>query len=62
MRWLHAGGDLSRHNYADQEPIAVETRYATTRMPIALVQPPLRPPIQVALCEHHAQLHDRREH
>ena len=41
MRWLHAGGDLSRHNHANQRadrPLIRSTR--PPRLPIARFQVP----------------------
>ena len=38
MRWLHAGGDLSRHNHANQRALIRSTR--PPRLPIARFQVP----------------------
>ena len=43
LRWLHAGGDLSRRNHANQPADRpVDTLHATTAIPVARFQASLR--------------------
>ena len=61
MRWLHAGGDLSRHNHANQRadrPLIRSTR--PPRCPLNPSRPPSHP-IQVAWRPLRAHQHGRRE-
>jgi len=61
MRWLHAGGDLSRHNHANSTSRSpVDAVHATTEMPIARFQAPSTP-MQVAWRQLRARHHGRRE-
>ena len=62
MRWLHAGGDLSRHNHANQRadrPLIRSTR--PPRTPHCTLPGSPSTPIQVAWRQLRAHHHGRRE-
>ena len=59
LRWLHAGGDLSRPNSRQSiHPAPVDTLQAPAETPFSLSRPPLRASIQVASpqCRAHSEL------
>jgi hypothetical protein len=59
LRWLHAGGDLSRPDSPQSiHPAPVDLLQAPAETPFSLSRPPLRPSIQVASpqCRAHSEL------
>ena len=62
MRWLHAGGDLSRPNHIHQSADRSLMRSADAEMPTALSRPRVRADIEVASCWRAAHHRHRRQH
>jgi hypothetical protein len=62
MRWLHAGGDLSRGNYIHQPADRSLMRSAEAEMATALSQPRVRADIEVPSCWRAVHHRDRRQH